>query len=379
MDLSFWEKNTYFNHPDIVIVGSGIVGLNAARALKELKPRWKILVVDRGFLPYGASTRNAGFACFGSLSELLDDLTKMSEADVFSLVQRRWDGLNRLRSIIGDEALHYEPLGGYEVFDNADDLLYTSCAEKINWFNEKLFTISGKKDIYSLQDDKIKSFGFKNINHLILNNGEGQVDTGMMMQALLHHVRNLGIDVINGINLRGWEQTSTGMKLETDQGFNFTADRILITTNAFAKQLIPELEVTPGRAQVLITAPIEGLKVKGCFHYDRGYYYFRNVGERILLGGGRNMDFVGEETMEFGLTELIQNKLETLLNTLILPNTKVDIEQRWSGIMGLGSVKTTIVRQVDKNLFCGVRMGGMGIAIGTLVGEEAAKMIVEAN
>jgi hypothetical protein len=51
---------------------------------------------------------------------------------------------------------------------------------------------------------------------------------------------------------------------------------------------------------------------------DRGYYYFRNIGDRILLGGGRNLDFDVENTTEFAQTEIVQNKLEELLKEVIL-------------------------------------------------------------
>jgi hypothetical protein len=43
-------------------------------------------------LPHGASTKNAGFACFGSISEIIDDLKSHSEGG-FQLVTKRWEGL----------------------------------------------------------------------------------------------------------------------------------------------------------------------------------------------------------------------------------------------------------------------------------------------
>jgi hypothetical protein len=55
------------------------------------------------------------------------------------------------------------------------------------------------------------------------------------------------------------------------------------------------------------TEPIDNLDVRGTFHLDCGYYYFRNIGDRILLGGGRNLDFETETTTEFAQTEIIQN------------------------------------------------------------------------
>jgi gamma-glutamylputrescine oxidase len=117
MQLSYWEQQSYFEGIDLLIIGGGIVGLNAALAVKEIRPELKVLVIDRGaFLPYGASTRNAGFACFGSMSELIDDLQRNSFDEVFSLVQRRYEGLQRLRSLLKDVDIQYEENGGFEVF-----------------------------------------------------------------------------------------------------------------------------------------------------------------------------------------------------------------------------------------------------------------------
>ncbi len=113
------------------------------------------------------------------------------------------------------------------------------------------------------------------------------------------------------------------------------------------------------------------MKIKGTFHYDEGFYYFRNIGSRVLFGGGRNMDFEKETTTDFALNLKIQKKLETLLNTVILPNTKFEIEHRWTGIMGVGNEKRPIIKKISPNVVCAVRMGGMGVAIGSLVGELA--------
>ena len=66
--LSFWEKDFFIAY-DHIVVGSGIVGLSTAIAIKEKQPNSRVLVLERGIFPTGASTKNAGFACFGSLSE----------------------------------------------------------------------------------------------------------------------------------------------------------------------------------------------------------------------------------------------------------------------------------------------------------------------
>ncbi len=120
MNLSYWEKNTWLSNVDFCIIGSGIVGLTCALQLKQKHPNAKVLVLEKGILPQGASTKNAGFACFGSVSELLSDLEKHTEEEVVSLVKQRIDGLNLLRTNLGDKAIDYQQNGGFELFQQKD-------------------------------------------------------------------------------------------------------------------------------------------------------------------------------------------------------------------------------------------------------------------
>ena len=92
MNLSYWEIKSWISNIDFTIVGSGIVGLNCALRLKEKHPKANILILEKGMLPQGASTKNAGFACFGSLSEIIDDLNTHTEHEVVELVNKRVNG-----------------------------------------------------------------------------------------------------------------------------------------------------------------------------------------------------------------------------------------------------------------------------------------------
>lgn len=377
MSWSFWEKNTFIKKPDVTIIGSGIVGLNAALSLKIKSPSLHVVVLEKGFLPYGASTRNAGFACYGSISELLNDLKVQSPEKVFDLVERRWKGLNRLRQILGDDVMDYEPTGGYEIFTPADNQVSELCFDKIDYFNQELKRITGKDEIYIDASKKIPQFGFKGINKMILNTGEGQIDTGKMMKSLLEKCRDAGIEILNGVDVTAIENENEKCRISFNQKFSLLSEKVLIAVNGFAKKFLPDFDVQPARAQVISTSPVQGLRFKGSFHYDHGYYYFRNIGDRVLFGGGRNLDFEKEQTTEFGLTPLVQESLEDLLRNVILPDNDYIIEERWSGIMGIGEIKSPIIRMVKDNIYCAVRMGGMGVAIGSLVGEDAADLILK--
>ncbi len=367
MNYSYWEIKSWFTNVDFAIIGSGIVGLSTALHLKSKYPKSNILILEKGQLPNGASTKNAGFACFGSLSEISSDLKNHSILEVVDLVEKRWNGLSLLRQILGDKNIDFKQLGGYELFDNDSDL-FEDCTPKMTEINQYLKPLF-KEDVFTITRN---NFNFTNVkSQLIHNKFEGQIDTGKMMENLLQKVQSLGVKILNNADVSYIDDFGT---VSLANNFSFQSNKIIIATNGFANQFLDE-DLQPARAQVLITQPIKNLHIKGTFHLDEGYYYFRNIDNRILLGGGRNLDFKTEETHEFGTTELIQQKLESLLKEVILPKQEVEITHRWSGIMGVGEQKKVIVKQVSNNVYCGVRLGGMGIAIGSLIGKEIAELV----
>ncbi|MDO6491301.1 MULTISPECIES: NAD(P)/FAD-dependent oxidoreductase [unclassified Cellulophaga] len=371
MNFSYWEHKTWLSAIDFTIVGSGIVGLNCALYLKERFPKAKILILEKGMLPQGASTKNAGFACFGSISEIVSDLDSHTEEEVVELVQKRLDGINLLRSNLGDKAIGYKNYGGHELFLESNSTLYQHCLSKLSGVNTLLNSVF-KGDAFVSTQNK---FNFNKIQkNYITHIFEAQIDTGKMMQSLLAKVIQKGILILNNTSVKAFTTTANGVAVETNN-FTLQTKKLVVATNGFAAELLQE-KVKPARAQVLVTSPIPNLHIKGTFHLDKGYYYFRNIDDRILFGGGRNLDFKAEETSVFGETKIVQQKLEEILRETILPNTPFKIDKKWSGIMGVGSQKNPIIKEVEPNVYCGVRLGGMGIAIGSLVGKELADKVV---
>ena len=370
INYSYWELKQYFTEFDLIVVGAGIVGLSSAISYKNKNKKAKILILERGLLPNGASTKNAGFACFGSSSELIDDLSKNNSETIWETVLMRWQGLQILRKRLGDKGIDLNLWGGYELFDSKENKIKS--LEKIKDLNKEIYHHLGLKNCFS--EYKKNNFGFKNTKGIILNKYEGQIDTGLMMQNLLLLAQKKGITVLNNIEIKAINDLGGKVELKSINGV-FKAKKVVVATNGFANELLKINNIKPARAQVLITKPISQLKIKGTFHYQEGYYYFRNIKNRLLFGGGRNINFKKEATSEIGLNSKIQNHLEYLLKTMILPNTAFEIEHRWSGIMGVGNEKKPIIKPISNNVIAAVRMGGMGIAIGSKVGEIVAKIL----
>ena len=366
--LSFWERSIYTDGIDFTIVGAGIVGMSTALHLRKAHPKAKIILVERGYLPTGASTKNAGFACFGSPTELKDDLAKMDEHSVWETVAMRLHGLRELFSLVNAAKVQYEACGSWDIIREDEETL---SPDFLDYLNEKLLEITSEKLVFTEDHAKVIESGFSGVKTTYFNRLEGAIHTGKLIEELHRSCTNEGIHFLFGVNVLSFESHDSGVDIQTSMGLLETA-KLLVCTNAFAREYLSDIQ--PARAQVLITKPISNLSVNGTFHMESGYYYFRNVGNRILFGGGRNEDFSGETTNEFDTTTIIQEKLRHYLHELILPHSPVEIDYSWSGIMAIGSEKKPIIQKTNKNVAFGVRMGGMGVAIGASVGKKLSNL-----
>jgi glycine/D-amino acid oxidase-like deaminating enzyme len=376
--LSFWETQSFIQY-DYIIIGSGIVGLSTAASILEQKNKARVLILERGLLPSGASTKNAGFICFGSPTEILADLKIMPEDKVLELVTLRYKGVEKLRKRLNKRQTGLEQHGGYELlFEHQHEV-----TEKLDFLNQLLKPVFKSKAALLLKKESIARFGFSNdVCHLIYLPREAQIDTGKMMHHLIRYVQGLGCKIITGAEVKQININNGIVEIPVfdkvlKKNICFRAQKAAVCTNAFTKKIFPELEINPGRGQVLITKPLRQLQFRGVFHFDEGFYYFRNVGNnRVLLGGGRNLDLKAESTTELTTTDYIIQNLKDKLSRIILPGQPFEIEQSWAGIMAFGNDKFPMLQKINPYIIVAGKMGGMGVAIGSEWGDRAAKMLL---
>jgi gamma-glutamylputrescine oxidase len=374
--LSYWEKVTHLEGIDYLVLGSGIVGLNTAIALKRLQKHAKVVVLERGYLPAGASTKNAGFACFGSPSELLADLELMGEEKTAELLKLRWQGLQKLLGNLGAAQIDFDPCGSYDLFRNSERQQFDKIVEILPYLNEFIETQIGLKDCYQVSDVPSKQ-GMLDLCGSVFNQYEGSIHTGKMMQALYQWAVELGIYVLHNTTVNAFGETTDSCYVNTEWG-RLSAQKLLICTNGLSQKLLPELDLQPARAQVVVTSPISNLTLNSTYHYDAGYYYFRVVeGNRILIGGARNQDFDGETTEVMETTAYIKQHIVNLLREVIVPHADFQIDYEWAGIMGVGSEKMPLIGSHSARISYAVRMGGMGVAMGSEIGVRLAERVID--
>lgn len=358
---SYWEKDSFLKTYDLIIVGAGIVGLSSALFYKQKNPSARVAVLERGFVPKGASTRNAGFACVGSIGEHLADMDKESEENIKQRIKRRYEGLQLLKKTLGEEAIGYDNCGGFEFFRSREK--FEKVSAEIDRFNGWMEKLINKKQVYTTNELQ----GYP----VIRNRLEGALHPGKMMEALVQKVSGLGVDIKWNSPVKSVED---GV-LTIENGPTLRAEKVLFAANGFMKRLLPDIEINPARGLVMVTNEQKSLPWKGIFHHDRGYVYFRNIGNRLLIGGARNLDKDGEQTDRFGTNKTIKSHLQEFVSEVLGFGDDWNADHQWSGIMGFSSTKTPIIKQLDQNRFIAAGLSGMGIAIGMDVGKQVSEIL----
>ena len=371
--FSYWENKHFFKY-DLIVIGSGFVGLSTAIHFKKKHPKAKVLVMERGIFPTGASTKNAGFACFGSLTEILDDFWSMSQDEVLALVERRYKGLNSIRKQFGDKNLGYSHVNGYELLDESQ----MKVIEQMAGVNKLLKPIF-KDDVFS-QIKNTGKMGFSGqIKAIVKNKFEGELDPDKYMSSLWNLAQREGIRILTGISVYEISKDEGIVLGEDGSGktnLEFKGSKIAICTNAFTKKLWPESDINPGRGLILLSEPLDfKIPWKGTFHMDKGYVYFRQIDGRLLIGGARNKDFEGESSTDFTVNPKIKSHLVKLATEVIFPAKNIQWDTEWTGIMAFGKIKSPIIQQVGLKTAAAVRLGGMGVAIGWQAGKELSVLI----
>ncbi len=365
---SYWEIAPIYEKQDLVIVGAGIVGLNTAIAFKNLCPQSKVLIVERAYPGMGASTKNAGFACFGSASEILDDIKNNGEEEAFELIKSRWEGLQYLQQLVDPRNMELEHHGSFELFFEKDKN-YSEVLDHIKRIESIASSALERNSVFEIKPNRYFSHLSK---EAIYSQYEGALNPIKMIYSLCEKARKMGIQILYGHEVASIEKN----QIVTLDNYQIQTENIALCTNGFSTKLLDIADLKSVRNQVLISNPLQGVKWIETFHLNKGYLYFRKYGNRLLIGGARDLCMEEETTDEFGANQKIIAYLTGLAKDLLPEFKNLEFIHQWSGILGIGESKKPIIRKISKGIFAGIRLGGMGIAIGSLVGKNLAELMV---
>jgi glycine/D-amino acid oxidase-like deaminating enzyme len=288
-----------------------------------------------------------------------------------NLSVRRYRGLSELKSLLGSNEIEFNGCGGIEIFKSKSDLDFYS--EKLTKWNN-LFLSEFKADVYSIK--KANNFrGLKNIAGAIMNEFEGSLNTGKMIAQMRLKALSLGVEIYNGVNVLGFSHSASGVEINSSAG-TWRAEQVIFCVNAFANNFGFQFDIQPKRNQVIVSKEMNHY-LEATYHAERGYIYFRPIGKRILIGGMRHLFPQTENTINFGNTDEVITALSDYASEVVVSDDNFEIDMQWSGIIAMGTIKKPIVERINSRIGIAVRMGGMGVAIGTSVGREISTLMMQ--
>ncbi len=362
---------------DVCIVGGGFTGAWTAHYLSQMTPGLKIVILENQIVSRGASTRNAGFLCYGSPSEVLEDIENMGTEKNRELLLMRYAGLQQIKNTVPASAAQISWDGGSEIFTPDNPMLYERVMDQLQEINRVIESTTGQSPYTPLPNDQLPGGG-KNGSKGIAIRGEGQVQPAKLLTYINNLNTSRGVSLCEGTAVSSIHKEGDHCAINTNRSLRIKSRKVLIATNGFYNRLYPaSQEVIPARNTVLLLKTPENFTLKGNYHAERGYIYFRSVDGMLLIGGGRHWMAEEENGDELRVNEELKSRLtQWAKENLFNRDTKLDEVMSWSGIIGTGSEKYPLLEWKDENVLAAVRLSGMGVALSPVIARKAAAMLL---
>ena len=307
---------------DVVVVGSGNVGLSAALTLA--RGGCKVVVLDAEALGHGGSSRNAGYVGrtlwfkYGALKQKLgvEAAKTLTEAS------------GRAHDFVAD-LIEREQIACHFI-DNGRFIPATSAAayKKLEKDLDGMMRDGVEVESWMLPRERQREELGSDLYHggQVLC-GTGQLHPGLYHLGLLERARSQGVTTIGFCPATGIERDGDRFKVTTPKGTIRTRD-VVVATNGYTPKATPWLRrrVVPVPAYMIATEPLPHETMKRLFpnfrtmiDIRRNPYWARpsHDGNRVLFGGQTGMPKASLEdkalVMHGCLTEVFPELAETRL------------------------------------------------------------------
>ena len=333
---------------DVAVVGAGVTGCSCALTLAQAGLR--VRVHEARQVASGASGRNGGFALRGGATPYDRARRQLGDERARLLMELTEETLGRMQNLAGDAFRHTGSLRLAADVSERDELEAEYEALRVDAFaaewREPLDPPLGELFPAALWHPP-----------------DGALDPARWVRTLARHAEEAGAEIA--------EQSRVRDPSDLD------ADHVVVATDGFSADLLPELPVHAVRGQVLVTEPLDS-ELFPFPHYARqGYDYWHQLPDRrLVVGGSRDADHDAELTSEEATSDVVQAKIEELVVRLVgaLPQ----VTHRWAGIWGATPDRLPLVGRVPgrDGVWIAAGYSGHGNVLGLACGELLARAIL---
>lgn len=361
---------------DVAIVGSGVTGLSAARALA--KRGVNVAVLEAETLGWGASSRNGGMVLTGMKLPVPTLMARYGREKVQRMYAASLESIDCVEQIIHEEQIdcNFSRCGHLEVAcKQAHFDAYANSAALIEKeFNHKLRVVA-KSHLHNEIGSEIYYGG-------LVDEVSAGVNPARYVAGLATAAKHAGAILFDHTPVQTVQRESNngapGFLVRTPKGRLLARD-VLLASGAYtgnASTILRRKIIPIGSyiiaSEVLTEAVARELSPKNRMIYDSKHflYYYRLTPDRRMLFGGRAAFFPETENTIRQSAEILRRGMISVYPQL--RNTKIEFV--WGGTLDFAFDVMPHTGRID-GMYYSVGYAGHGVAIGTYLGTKIAGVI----
>lgn len=383
---------------DVLIIGAGLTGASAAYHLRDAAAAGRqVVVVDKGDPACEASGRNSGHfemipensvglyeglaserfrflsRCYANVPvEVLHAEAERQASAVLAVTVRNRE---RMRNIIhGDGiACDFSPRGWL--------FLAQSDREEQAICDEVLLAAQHGERIELWARHRInEAFGFTTDRLGRFVPGDGCYHPFKYACGLLERARRAGVQLYARVPVKAIRSESDGTHTVVTVEGEISADRVIVATNAFTRDLLPELAaIRPRQSQVMVTEHAPDRAGGRIVTTEYGPAYFsqprgglRNGRTPVIFGGGADRPMANPSSRR--RSRGIHDQLLGLRDSFFPELTGQPPSAEWVGPMGFTPDQLPAIGWLRPGLIIAAGFNGYGGSYTTAAGEAASVM-----